>query len=176
MVEISGRFLTEFGPELMSDYDIIGHLHTKKTADVVDASVGQRWYHFLIENLLGGGAPMADIILGRMAQEPDLGLVFPDDPHVIGWGENRRFIEPYLPALSLDSLPRHLNFPVGTMFWARPQAVKGIFDLGLKWSDYPPEPLPYDGSLLHGIERLFGIVAEKAGYRIANTNCPGVSR
>jgi lipopolysaccharide biosynthesis protein/glycosyltransferase involved in cell wall biosynthesis len=171
-----GPFLTEFGHELLNGYDIIGHLHTKKTVDVADAAVGQRWYRFLLENLLGGGAPMADIILSRMADSPDLGLVFPDDPHVIGWDGNRRFVEPYLEALSLDNLPKHLNFPVGTMFWARPQALKGLFDLRLQWCDYPAEPLPYDGSLLHGIERLFGVVAEQAGYKIANTNCPGVSR
>jgi lipopolysaccharide biosynthesis protein/glycosyltransferase involved in cell wall biosynthesis len=171
-----GPFLTEFGAELCENYDIIGHLHTKRTADLANPAVGQRWYRFLLENLVGGEAPMADIVLGRMAQEPDLGLVFPDDPHVIGWDDNLRFVEPYLRALSINDPPRHMNFPVGTMFWARPQAIKGLFDLGLKWGDYPPEPLPYDGSLLHGLERLFGVVAERSGYKLANTNCPDLTR
>ena len=38
------------------------------------------------------------------------------------------------------------SFPVNRMFWARPAALAPLFDLGLDWSDYPAEPLPYDGS------------------------------
>ena len=171
-----GPFLTAFGAELSSDYDIIGHMHTKKTADICDADIGRTWYRFLLENLLGGRRPMADVILGRMAEQPDLGLVFADDPHIVGWDANRRFVEPYLARLSIDRLPKYMHVPVGTMFWARPKALEGLFGLGLGWEDYPREPLPYDGSLLHGLERLFGIVAENAGFGIAGVNCPGVTR
>ena len=31
---------------------------------------------------------MADTIIQRFAADDSIGLVFPDDPNIIGWGEN----------------------------------------------------------------------------------------
>ncbi|MBS0193643.1 MAG: hypothetical protein JSR34_05295 [Proteobacteria bacterium] len=62
------------------------------------------------------------------------------------------------------------------MFWARTDALRPLFDLALDWSDYPSEPLPYDGSLLHALERLLPFVAAARGLRCALTNVPGVTR
>jgi glycosyltransferase involved in cell wall biosynthesis len=172
-----GPFLTEFGNIMLNEYDIIGHLHTKTSADLADSSAGKIWVRFMLENVLGGrSAPMADIILSRMAEDPNIGLVFADDPHVIGWDKNKRFVTRYCSAFSLETFPENLHFPVGAMFWARPMAIKSMFELGLDWQDYPVEPLPYDGSLLHGLERLFGLAASQAGFSIFNTNVHGVTR
>jgi lipopolysaccharide biosynthesis protein len=41
--------------------------------------------------------------------------------------------------------------------------------------DYPPEPLPHDGTILHAIERLLPFVARHAGCRFATTHVPGVT-
>jgi hypothetical protein len=171
-----GPFLTAFGPALVDDYDIVGHLHTKKTADLKDEMVGKNWYQFLLENLLGGKAPMADIILGRMASDPSIGMVYPDDPNVVGWGSNRPFAEELGHDLGLSYFPEHFLFPVGTMFWARVAAIRPLFDLRLDWSDYPAEPLPYDGSMLHAMERLFPLVASTQGARSVLTNVAEISR
>lgn len=170
-----GPFLTEFG-ESLKQYDLIGHLHTKKTADIPNEAVGKSWYRFLLENLLGGSVPMADIILGQMAQDRNIGMVFPDDPHVVGWDKNKHYVTQYSSALAFKEFPESLNSPVGTMFWARPASIMAMLNLGLQWADYPPEPLPYDGSLLHGLERLFGLAVGQAGYSIVNTNVAGVTR
>jgi lipopolysaccharide biosynthesis protein len=48
--------------------------------------------------------------------------------------------------------------------------------LKLDWNDYPVEPLPIDGSMLHAIERLFSIFAENEGYKVAVTHVPGITR
>jgi hypothetical protein len=169
-------FLTEFGGALRDRYDVVGHLHTKKTADVKDAAMGRTWYQFLLENLLGGRAPMADIILGRMAEDPGIGMIFPDDPYVVGWDKNLPFVDGLLRDLGIAKPPRELAFPVGSMFWARPGALAKLFDLGWTWTDYPEEPLPYDGSLLHGLERAFGLIATSGGARALVTNVPGRTR
>ena len=169
-----GPFLTEFG-SVLDRYDVVGHLHTKKTSDLKDAAIGRSWYEFLQENLLGGVAPMADLILGKMASSPALGMVFPDDPNVVGWGLNLRFATALVPGL-LREVPREMFFPIGTMFWARPGALRRLLDLGLDWKDYPEEPLPYDGSVLHALERLFGVVTSFEGYAVAVTNVPGKTR
>jgi lipopolysaccharide biosynthesis protein len=48
--------------------------------------------------------------------------------------------------------------------------------LDLSWDDYPEEPLPEDGTMLHAIERLLPFIAEHEGYQIALTRVPGVNR
>lgn len=173
-----GPFLTAFAPQLMTGYDIVGHLHTKKTVDVADAAMGERWYKFLLENLLGGDSGnMADLILGNMCADTGLGLVFPDDPHITSWSGNKEFALPVAARLGLtESLRESFHFPVGTMFWARTQAITSMMSLFPCWDDYPKEPLPYDGSLLHALERLIPFVCEKAGYEIALTHVPQISR
>lgn len=173
-----GPFLTAFGPQLIAEYDIVGHLHTKKSVDVADAAMGERWYQFLLENLLGGDSGnMADLILGNMCADTGLGLVFPDDPHITSWSGNKEFALPVAARLGLtESLRESFHFPVGTMFWARTQAITSMMSLFPSWDDYPKEPLPYDGSLLHALERLIPFVCEKAGYEIALTHVPQISR
>jgi lipopolysaccharide biosynthesis protein len=62
------------------------------------------------------------------------------------------------------------------MFWARTKALAPLFDLNLGWNDYPEEPVPYDGTILHAFERLLPFIARHAGYRFATTHIPGVTR
>jgi lipopolysaccharide biosynthesis protein len=52
------------------------------------------------------------------------------------------------------------------MFWARVDALKPFFDLNLSWDDYPEEPLPCDGTMLHALERLIPAVVRNQGYNI----------
>ena len=58
------------------------------------------------------------------------------------------------------------------MFWARSAALAPLFKLQFHWDDYPEEPLPGDGTLLHALERILPFVASHNGYRYAVTNVP----
>jgi lipopolysaccharide biosynthesis protein len=78
--------------------------------------------------------------------------------------------------MGLGDLPQHFNFPVGTMFWARTSALEPLIGLHLQWDDYPPEPLPYDGTLLHAVERLLPFTLRAGMLRSATTNVAGVTR
>lgn len=169
-------FLTEFNETIRQNYDVIGHLHTKRTVDLKDASLGKIWFKFLLENLLGGQTPMADIILGRMADDQSVMMVFPDDPNIVGWGKNFPHGEKILSGLGIKYSYRELCFPIGTMFWARTAGLKALLDMNLNWEDYPKEPLPYDGSLPHVLERLLGILATYSGGSILQTNVSGSTR
>ncbi|ABB75692.1 Glycosyl transferases group 1 [Nitrosospira multiformis ATCC 25196] len=171
-----GPLLTAFGSVFLDDYDAIGHLHTKKTADLSDEMIGKRWYTFLLENLLGGKRNMADIILGRMTADPAIGIVFPDDPHVFDWGNNKAHADSLASKLGLGKLQENFVFPMGTMFWARTEALRPLFTLDLSWQDYPAEPLPYDGTILHALERLLPLIAAKQSTRSVLTNVTGVTR
>jgi lipopolysaccharide biosynthesis protein len=111
-----------------------------------------------------------------MFADPSIGMVFPDDPNAVRWDKNRPHAEKLASRLGLDQLPEHFLFPVGSMFWGRVEALRPLFELDLQWADYPTEPLPYDGSVLHAIERLFGICAGSAPFHLAATHVPGFSR
>jgi hypothetical protein len=172
-----GPFLTAFGRQILASYEYVGHIHTKKTADIRDASMGKAWYEFLLENLLGSESrPMADTILSAMSDDESIGMVFPDDPHVVGWSANRSLAEPLAARMGLARLPRHFEFPVGTMLWARTAALVPLINLDLRWDDYPEEPLPSDGTAIHAIERLLPLTLPLGGLRAAGTNVVGVTR
>jgi glycosyltransferase involved in cell wall biosynthesis len=172
-----GPFLTTFGPRIAASYDFIGHLHTKKSVHIKDSAVGAVWYRFLLENLLGGeSGAMMDRILGYMSRTPSIGMVFPDDPNVVGWDANKSFAASLAGRLGITELPEHFVFPVGNMFWARVDALKRFWLLDLDWNDYPDEPLPNDGSLLHALERLFPLGLEEGANQCALTNVSGMSR
>jgi lipopolysaccharide biosynthesis protein len=149
-------------------------LHTKKTN--IQEEMSKNWLLFLLENLLGGRSNMADIILGYMAADPSIGIVFPDDPYIVGWGSNKSYAEALGQRLGFSRFPENLVFPIGTMFWARVESLLPIFHLDLGWQDYPAEPLPYDGTMLHALERLLPLVAAKQGFRSVLTNVPGITR
>lgn len=173
-----GPFLTEFGKEIYDNYEFIGHLHTKKTLDISDRGLTEKWANFLYEHLLGGKTPMMDLIIASMITDPQLGLVYPDDPHVINWSANRQIAEEIAVQMGIDQkeLPDQFNFPAGTMFWARTAALKKLIERNFHWEDYPEEPLPYDGSMLHAIERLLPLVIKSEGFTDAVTNIPEISR
>jgi len=170
-----GPLLTAFGDDI-SRYDIVGHMHGKRSLEV-GGSMGDTWREFLWQNLVGDFFPMMDTILARFAGDPELGLVFPDDPHMVGWDSNLGIATDLARKMGItETLPPFFDFPVGTMFWARTQALLPLWQLKLDWDDYPPEPLPYDGTIIHALERLLPFVAKKANYDFATTHIPGVTR
>src|SRR5271166_3977500 len=173
-----GPFLTQFGRALRDGYDIVGHLNTKKSMHVKDRPFAEAWNSFLLENIVGGehGGAMLDAILATMELDPAIGIVFPDDPDVIGWTKNRKFAETPAARMKCGELPEHFNFPVGSMFWIRSAALAKFVELELGWRDYAPEPLPIDGTIVHAIERLFGVVPAALGMTCAVTNVRGLTR
>ena len=171
-----GAFLTGLGKNVIQRYDVIGHLHSKRSLFLTDRSIGERWRQFIWTNLIGRDNAMMDIVLGRMAKDARLGLVFPDDPHLSAWDDNFEIAKQLSERMGLrDNLPLFFNFPIGTMFWARTEAIAPMFDLGLDWYDYPAEPAPIDGTVLHALERLLPFVAQHQGYKYAVTHIPGLT-
>lgn len=172
-----GSLLIAFGKEIENHYDIIGHIHTKKSKGVINKIIAKNWFVFCIENLLGGKYSMADRIIGYMNSDPSIGLIFPDDPNIYGWDKDRDYAESLADKMGIkQQFPHNFNFPVGTMFWARVKALSPLFDLNLGYDDYPLEPLPNDGTMLHAIERLLPFIASSENYRSVLTNVRGITR
>ena len=169
-----GPFLTQIGQHVRDGkYDIVGHLHGKRSLST-DAEMGARWRAFLVKTLLGGGSGMAGV-LAPFARDPQLGLLFAEDRHVVGWSGNRGIAADLAARMEPQpSLPEWPVFPIGTMFWARPAALEPLWRLGLGVADFPYEPTPYDGTILHAIERLLPSVCVAAGLSWATVHRPGL--
>ena len=78
--------------------------------------------------------------------------------------------------LGIDEIPRSFDFPIGNMFWVRKGTLKRLYEVGLNWEDYPTEPIGYDGTILHAIERLLPIIVRAEGYKYKLIKTPGSSR
>lgn len=159
-----GPFLTEVGAVVQAgQYDVIGHLHGKRSL-AVDAGLGDRWRSFLVDTLLGGAAGLP-AVLSLFAREPSLGLAFAEDRHCVGWSRNRPIADALAARMQPPpALPEWPVFPIGTMFWARPAALAPLWALGLGPQDLPGEPVAYDGTVLHAMERMLPAVCEATGH------------
>ncbi|HEY3939049.1 MAG TPA: rhamnan synthesis F family protein, partial [Bryobacteraceae bacterium] len=78
-----GPLLTAFADDLIR-YDLVGHVHAKRSPLIDDPTLGDRWREFLWQNLLGGYYPMMDRIVAAFERQDNLGLVFPSDRHLVG--------------------------------------------------------------------------------------------
>ena len=159
-----GPFLTEAGRIVTAGaYDVVGHLHGKRSL-AVDAALGDRWRSYLLDSLLDGHAAVP-AALALFKQDAALGLVFAEDRHCVGWSKNRDIAIALAARMEPSpALPEWPIFPIGTMFWARPAALAPLWALGLGLQDFPAEPAPYDGTVLHALERMLPAVCEATGH------------
>jgi glycosyltransferase involved in cell wall biosynthesis len=171
-----GPFLTGLAGQVAGGgYDVFGHVHGKRSL-AVDASLGDRWRGFLWENLVGGEHAMLDLAVAAFAATPALGLLMAEDPHLVAWNANRDLAEDLAGRMGIETpLDDVFDFPLGTMFWARPAALGPLLALRLGWDDYPLEPVAYDGTILHALERLLPFAARQAGLEVAGLRAPGTS-
>lgn len=150
---------------LSGDYEVIGHFHSKKSLEV-SQQMGDSWRKFIMEHLA------ANRVLSIFEDEA-VGLVFPEDRHCVDFATNKPFADELCTAMGIDEMAYANVYPLGTMFWARVDAIKPLF--ALDYDNYvQDEPLPYDGSYLHAIERLIPHVARAQGYGFKTIHRKGV--
>lgn len=161
-----GPLLVEFAPDLRA-YDLVCHCHSKKS--LYSGREQTQWADYLCEYLLRDPAVTA-AALNRFARDEKVGVFYPITfwtmptwtNHVLMNAGNLRAWEQ---ELGLDPVSGFISYPAGGMFWARPSALNPLFERRWAYTDFPEEPLPNDGTMLHGMERIIGKLAEKNGYR-----------
>ena len=52
---------------------------------------------------------MIDTVIHRFIEEKDLGMVFPDDPNCVGWGDNYDIAQDIAYKLGIKELPNALT-------------------------------------------------------------------
>lgn len=144
-------------------YEVIGHFHSKKSI-ATDNDMGNRWREFLMQNLVGDREVARSVL--ALFEDPKTGLIFPSDKHTVGIGDNREFLDSLCTMLQLPQVEDAPILPLGNMFWARLDAIKDLFALSAE-EILQPEPLPYDGSYMHALERITPHLVAQRGYTYA---------
>jgi hypothetical protein len=152
-------------PEVYKNYDFFLHIHSKKT---VQESVLSGWRKHLFETLLGSPEIITSIFQAFNSNQK-LGIIAPQHysniRHAIGWGYNYKEASLFAEQLGIKiSLDDPIDFPSGSMFWARSEAISPLLKTGLRFEDFPEENGQIDNTLAHVIERMYFFVCEKAGY------------
>ncbi|HVS96779.1 MAG TPA: rhamnan synthesis F family protein [Puia sp.] len=152
---------------LLADYDVIGHIHGKKSAFNNGATKG--WLEHLLQCLMGSEETVRKIF-ARFQSDPRAGVIYPATfdkmPYwANSWLSNRDWAARLRDRLCLTDLPdTYFCYPVGNMFWARREAIRPLLELGLCDDDFPEENGQTDGEIMHALERMTTVVSRSRGY------------
>jgi lipopolysaccharide biosynthesis protein len=149
-------------------YELVCKVHSKKSLHRPD---GQAMRTNAMRDLLGSPEAVERVV-ERFRGDKTLGLLAPKGSllnlglpahHVL----NRRWLTRLFQELELQHLlpDFRCRFVAGSMFWFRLDAVKAINCLALRADDFEDELGQLDGTLAHGIERIFVAVAERQQFR-----------
>ncbi|GAB1477838.1 rhamnan synthesis F family protein [Paracoccaceae bacterium] len=150
-------------------HGIILHLHGKKSQHTEALN---DWLQHVLDCLLG---PREEInrILSLFQSIPTLGLVTPLAFRTVlsaaHWGANKDIARELAFRIGRNTpLPDNsqLQFPVGSMFWGRTEAIRPLLDLNLRPGHFPPEAGQLDGTVAHAIERMIGVTCQATGHSI----------
>ena len=178
VVENRGRdvaaFLCDLAPQIR-EYDYACFMHDKKAIQTKPGSVGASFGYVCNENICKNADYVLNV-LTEFEKDPYLGLLCPPFPtHGVyfmnmcsnGWGPNFDNTKALMKKLGIDRPISGEKMPIapfGSVFWFRVKALAPLFDHGWKHENFPPEPLPQDGTISHAIERIYPFVAQGAGY------------
>jgi FMN phosphatase YigB (HAD superfamily) len=149
---------------------VLAHVHTKKS--LYTGSEQSAWRRHLLEALFGSQARVAQH-LGLLQAEPRIGILYPESfPGVPGWGHT--WLSNFEACRELGQrlgfaieAGRHIDFPAGSMFWARVDALRPLYALGLRLDDFPEEHGQTDGTLQHAVERMLVALVRQQGMLAA---------
>jgi len=158
--------LVTFREEVLA-LDVVGHIHTKKSLYTGTEQGG--WRRYLLKSLFGDKQRLA-WIFGMFEAEPKLGLMYPESYEGVPlwahtWLSNAEVGDQLAARLGF-AIDRgaYIDFPAGSMFWARVDALRPLYDLNLRLEDFPEEHGQVDGTLQHAAERLFAAVVQHGRY------------
>jgi lipopolysaccharide biosynthesis protein len=167
--------IIEFG-KLLSNYDFIAHFHTKKSPHRATLN---GWFDALMETLCGTPSGIMQIF---NLLKSDAKVVYPAGNLMpvwdTGWSDNKDIAKELLAKysnLSVDDYP-YVEFPQGTMFWAKTSSISGLLSLPLSYGDFPEEPIAADATLAHALERLILIYTTAHPGRNYRLESPGLSK
>lgn len=159
--------LLQLNFKIIKKYKYFCHIHTKKTTFT---NFGDDWRKYLLENLLGSKDIVSEI-LTDYENNDKLGFIFPENYYkvLLEYGneltKNDKYYMNYLLKILYKNkkVGKLIDFPAGNMFWAKVQAVFQIFNIDI-YKQFPTEKYQADGTILHGIERIWLFLVKMNGF------------
>ena len=152
-------------------YDLVCKVHSKRSPQD-GFNRAATFKEYLFDNLLNSPGYVSQI-LRLFDENPTLGAVFPPVVNIgyptLGhaWFTNFEGAQEWAETLGM-TIPLDETTPLaplGSMFWARPEALAPLVRYGFGWADFADKAYG-DGSITHILERLFGYVALSEGYHL----------
>lgn len=167
--ENRGRDVAPFIMQLsdrIDEYEYVCHIHSKRT---VTGNYGNDWRKYIFRHLFGSTEYLKRIF-ALFENDENLGIIFPETfsplEYQAEWGGNFSGTEKLLSKLGVDcELPADPVFPVGNMFWARTEAIRGMFKAGFKSKDFAEENGQVNATVAHCIERSWVYLAADYGFK-----------
>lgn len=152
--------------EKVLELDLVAHIHTKKS--LYTGSQQHGWRRYLLNSLLGNKQRIT-WILGMFQADAKLGIVYPESYEgvplwahtLLGNSEACAMLASRIGMVAISD--GYFDYPAGSMFWSRVDALRPLLDLKLDISDFPMENGQVDGTLQHAIERMLVHVATQRG-------------
>ena len=130
---------------------------------------GDDWRQYIYHDLLGSSSNISKLF--SLFENQNAGLIAPQYFYLhrdsINIGSNLENINLLLNKMGHNTVSKDksINFPAGTMFWAKTKCIDNIFEIGLTKDDFPKEDGQVDGTIAHAIERLLGMLPEEKGCK-----------
>jgi len=165
-----GPFLVGFADEIRQ-HDICLKLHAKRSM-INGVEFGAEWRRHLLTALVDHPVLVTRAVSGFIAHQ-DLGVMMPHHwcgvRDLITIGANFPAMDAMLARMDVTLRPgQEIEFPSGSMFWFRPQAIEPLLNLRLGWEDFEPsEEAMRDATPAHAIERIVLFSASRSGLRWA---------
>tara|TARA_R110002111_G_scaffold262694_1_gene340157 strand:- start:87394 stop:90603 length:3210 start_codon:yes stop_codon:yes gene_type:complete len=141
-------------------YIAVCKLHSKRTIYRQD---GDQMRQELLGSLVGSKEIVSEITR-KFKEDEELGLVVPENylmPHNdYNMASNHELVLQTADLLGMKFVMD--TFPAGSMYWVRPEAIKGL--LKLDSSNFGVERGLADGTLPHAVERLIGTMVKENKY------------
>lgn len=169
-----GPLLYGFGKQLLN-YDYFAHIHTKKSSATND--IGNTWRQYLVQGLLESSQDRTLKILDLLEK---YGLVYPQkfpliDVQNCQWGDNLLAATALCQAMQITAPSQgYIEFPTGSMFWAKTVALKPLLEHPFAQEDFDLEHGQTDGTLMHAIERSLTHISLSQGYQVALIGNPSL--
>ena len=156
---------------LVSGYDAVAKVHTKKSEHRID---GTGWRLELLDGIFTSPVHVQRIV-DLLRTDPGIGAIAPHR-HIAGtesWGSDLAIVSMLAESLPMPVSSEDLRFPAGSMFWCRPWLLERLTDFGVRAEDFEAEGGQLDGTVAHAFERMIGVLCRAAGTDVIDSAMVG---
>jgi rhamnosyltransferase len=175
--DVPALWVTYAGIVTNGEYEYICFFHDKKVSQFKSSIIGEQYKLRCYENIFGTKEVVKNII-NLFEENPRLGVLgVPWAYHglyfdVVGrtWKNNYTNVIAFADKTGIKTPTdpdKPAASPYGTKFWFRAAALRDVIGKGWTYKDFDVG-FAIDGTVLHAIERIYGLAAQSSGYYYAS--------